>query len=199
VARKPKDRFQTIYGGPPRPIRLRGGAPPFPSGPKWLKKPKLLSGPGEPPPEFLFSMNSRTEWMVYWALWKIFKDEGDPRVPPFLGSPSGSWSYQTPVEGGRRQVGGAIVDFVIENTPQPIALRIQTERFHVFTDPNQIGFDRDSLIMLSQGMRVADVYEQDFIHDKSGVACIVALKRAILAIDPGTPLERRGAYRNRIK
>lgn len=157
--------------------------PILPKGPNWLrKKPTRVTGPGDPPPGFVYSHNSATEWYVYWGLWRVFHEQGDPRMPPFWGSPTGKWTYQVAVLGGRHTKGGAVLDFVVNGGRaghQSIGIRVQTEHFHVFVDSVKKAFDRLQLISVSQSMKVVDIFEQDFISDHSGEAVCNLLARIL--------------------
>ena len=83
------------------PATLKGALPPklrtparLPRGPEWLHLPvQKLGGPGDPPPGFVGATNSAVEWMVYWALSKVFGRPEDPRKPPFDGAWP-DWTYQ---------------------------------------------------------------------------------------------------------
>jgi hypothetical protein len=168
----------------------------FSTGPRLLglaRDPKLLSGPGEPPPGFVGPTTSRSEWILYWALAKVFNDPINPRLPPFHGGED--WSYQTSVEGGRRERGGAVVDFVIYLPGQKIGLRLQTERFHVFAGPGKQSYDAVQERNLSRYMTIKDLYEQDLgLDDRTGrtaVARVVDLLGGRRRIDPVTTQRAR--------
>lgn len=185
-----------------RPPRLRS-FPVMPTGPRFLDFPddfgKEFRGPGEPPPGFLNYTNSYSEWVIYWALSKVIGVPKDPRQPPYEGYP-GSWTYQRPFEGGRI-AGGQVVDFLIEDPSATaggaIALRIQTERYHIFTDAAKQAVDRMLLTRLSGRYRVVDIYEQDFISDESGQAAVLETKRALYGGATSNPLRTGQARRVR--
>ena len=143
-----------------------------------------VGGPGEPPPGFLTYTNSRSEWWIYWAIAKVLKFPQNPRQGPFIGWP-GLWSYQTPFEGGRAVRGGQVLDFVIESPSTnygTVAIRIQTERYHVFTDERKRAKEDILMARVARHTRVADIFEQDFMmgpNSDSGQAAILEVKRAI--------------------
>ena len=139
----------------------------------------VVFGPGEAPPGFVGPTTSRSEWVCYWALAKIENDPVDPRTPPFFGGRN--WSYQRAVLGDwLRAPGSAILDFLYYTNRGRIGIRIQTRYFHVAQPPQQKAFDRLQRARLEQnGIRVSDVYEDDFIDDPSGRAAILVLKEAI--------------------
>lgn len=186
-----------------RPPRLRS-FPVMPTGPRLLDFPKDFGkeyrGAGEPPPGFLTYTNSYSEWVIYWALSKVLGVPKDPRQPPFVGWP-GMWTYQRPFEGGRI-AGGQVVDFLIDDpsatSTGAIALRITTERYHIFTDAAKQATDRILLARLSGRYRVVDIYEQDFISDESGQAAVLEVKRALFGGATSNPLRTGQARRIRL-
>lgn len=186
---------------PTRPPRLRK-LPSLPSGPRLYQSTKAaprLGGPGEPPPGFITATNSTTEWMVYWGLAKVLGLPKNPRQPPFIGYP-GLWKYQVPFEGGRHTPGGQVVDFIIQASPfnpTPVALRVQTERYHIFTDVAKQVLDRILLARLGKHYRLADLFEQDWVADKTGQAVIVAIKKSLFGGTASNPIRARTAYRIR--
>ncbi len=185
-----------------RPPRLRS-VPARPRGPERYYQAEganIRSGPGEPPPGFITFSNSRAEWWVYWALAKVLGWPKDPRRPPFVGWP-GLWTYQVPFEGGRTVRGGQIVDFIVHGpiTAQgDIALRIQTERYHLFVDAVKHAIDFLLHVRLSRYQRTVNLYEQDFIKDPSGQAVCIEVKRAIFGGSASNPLRAGTARRIRL-
>ena len=186
-----------------RPPRLRS-FPVMPKGPELYQVPEGIGrfyGPGEPPPGFLTYTNSRSEWMVYWALAKITGYPDDPRTSPagFIGWP-GLWSYQRPEDGGRAAKGGQVVDFLVEppaTSGGGIAIRVQTERYHIFTDAAKQAVDNILLVRLAGRYRVVDIFEQDFLNDPSGQAVILEVKRALYGGQTSNPLKAGQARRIR--
>lgn len=187
---------------PVRPQRMPTIAS-FPRGPRLYAIPQDqqigTNGPNEPPAGFVSPTTSRVEWWVYWALSKVLGFPKDPRQPPYVGWP-GLWSYQTAYEGGRSrtQPGGQIIDFVVEphelTNGTPVALRLQTERFHIFTDDRKQAYEQLLRSRLSTHYVVRDLYEQNFLFDQSGQAVVIAVKNALAGlVEPnpvrgGTPL-----------
>lgn len=192
--------------GQQRPPRLRR-PPAIPTGPRLYgvtREPERLGGPGSPPAGFVGATTSASEWVVYWALAKALGTPADPRQPPFLGGEG--WTYQAPYNGGNDVLGGSIIDFVVyagasRNDPllpfEDVGIRVQTERFHVFASAGTQAADLDLKVGLSHVLRVADVYEQDFIGDRSGQAAIILVKRAMAGIEAINPITGGTARRVR--
>lgn len=178
-------------------------SPVFPKGPKFLQQPKgsgHVSGPGEPPPGFITPTNSISEWVIYWALAKVLGFPKDPRVGPYTGWP-GLWTYQTPFEGGRAAGGGQVIDFVVYppggGIQGAIAIRIQTERYHVLTDQSKQTLDWLLAQRLGGTYRVLDIYEQDYIGDASGQAAVLTVKQGLFGGQASSPLRSGRAQRIR--
>ena len=183
---------------PVRPPRLRS-FPVMPRGPRLYKldPDHAKSGPGEPPPGFVTATTSATEWFVYWAVAKVLKQPKDPRQPPFMGHP-GVWEYQHPMMGGRAARGGAVADFRIlpgNAVDGEILIRVQTSRYHLFTDASKQAVDELLLTRMARFGRVVDIYEQDFIHDDSGQAVILEVKKALYGGRSSDPLSAGTAKR----
>lgn len=134
------------------------------------KKTVYVGGPGEPPAWFMKTgIVSRSEWFIYWALRKVKGPPGDF-----------SWANQVPAGGGRGQRGGAIIDFVIWDQEPRLAIRIQTDRFHIASPTSIHSYDEASKRMLERvGYKVIDIYEQHFLSDKSGKAAIAIVREAL--------------------
>lgn len=151
----------------------------------------VIGGPGEPPAGFLNGQNSITEWIAYWALAKIFKNprDADLRRPPFLGGWP-DWEYQSPEAGGfMRALGSAVVDFLVHMGGTRIAIRIQTERFHIFTSSSRQAYDVIQRATLEHmGLRVIDVYDDQLLGDPSGQKAVIAMKRAIGLLENLNPV-----------
>jgi hypothetical protein len=162
--------------------------PIFSRGPRDLTRRVRQVGPGNPPANFVGGTTSAEEWYVYWAMAKVFGSPRDPRKPPFFGAEDGSWDYQSPILGTyTRSPGSAVIDFVAHLQAEDVAIRLQTERFHVFAGPEQNRFDRESLIAISKFMRVEDVFSQDLIADPTGEAAVVAVKNALAGSSRADP------------
>lgn len=190
---------------PVRPPRMRT-IPTIPRGPLMYRQTPgsdRISGPGEPPPGFLTYTNSRSEWWIYWAISKVLKYPKNPRQGPFVGYP-GMWSYQTPFEGGRAIRGGQVIDFIIESPNSKygmLAIRIQTERYHVMT--NDAAKTAKEVILqarVGRHVRIVDIFEQDFMmgpNADSGQAAVLEVKRVIYGARPSDPLKAGTARRIR--
>lgn len=141
-----------------------------------LNKPKdLVIGPGDPPPGFVTATTSLSEWVWYWASSKVYNDPKDPRQPPYWGGEK--WGYQIAQAGGRSVLFGAVVDFVYYLPGRTVGLRVQTARFHEEAGPEKRLTDAVQRMNLSRWMTVLDVYEQDFLADRTGqAACALLVK-----------------------
>lgn len=158
-----------------------------PRGPQRPRPPKLIqkatkvgyrSGPGEPPAGFVTGTTSLSEWYIYWALLKV---KGRAGV--------NSWGFQVGIGGGRSTAGGAVADFVIWDQKPRLILRIQTERYHVATrNRNQVYDERSKRMMESLGYKVIDIWEQNFIKDKSGKAAIQKVRMALKGLQDPNPI-----------
>lgn len=178
-----------------RPGQLRR-VPVTGTGPRDLglqRKPDRQTGPGEPPPGFVRATTSLSEWWVYWALAKFFDDPRDPRQPPFFGGRD--WGYQIAAQGGRKEPGGAVVDFVVYLIGETVGIRLQTDRFHLAAGPEKQAYDEAQARNLSRQMTVKDLYEQDYIGDKSGESVVRIIADTIGGRGRVNPL-RSGTYRS---
>ena len=164
--------------------------PAQPTGPKWVGvnvQKQVVGGPGAPPPGFISPANSKTEWMVYWALAKIFGNPIDPRLPPFEGGRP-DWTYQAAYNGGAGTLGGTTIDFIVESGRQPTAFRIVTEYYHIFTDRRKQVGDELQKIAIADRYQVIDLYDQDFINDLTGQAAIQVIKMGLAMIERPDPI-----------
>lgn len=156
----------------------------IPRGPKLYQEPKdkgYRSQFNDPPPGFVGAHTSLTEWHVYLAMSKVLGVPMDARQQPWIGYPP-IWFYQSEQMGGRRQAGGAVVDVVVaagQKSTDQIGFRIVTERFHIYADSDTHFHDQRQLETLSSYMRVVDIYDQDFLPDPTGQACIILIKDAL--------------------
>jgi hypothetical protein len=211
---KGKNKRNDGLAGMPDLAKFASGRPPrvgkrpviTPRGPRLYNLGKRantsLSGPGEPPTDFVTAHTSLDEWYCYWALTKLFDDPPDPRKPPYLGGQF--WQYQRPESptdvglGVGRVPGGSVSDFVIlQPSGKPIIIRIQTERWHIAADPTvqmRDLFIRDHLRGIE---KVVEVYSQDFIGDPSGDAVCRVMALAIKGIELPSPIRYRSVLRVR--
>lgn len=160
-----------------------------PTGPRALRiVEQYIGGYGEPPPGFVRGQTSITEWICYWGLFKIGDPRADPRQPPFFGLP-GFFEYQSAQMGGYvRALGSAVVDFLVHLGQRMVAIRVQTEFFHQFTDNRKQAQDRIQRANLMRNLDVIDIYDQDLLGDPSGAKAIVTLKRALNLIETPDPV-----------
>ena len=175
-----------------------GGIPQTLKGPKGLRltvQPERRSiGPGEPPPGFVIATTSASEWIAYWASAQVFNDPLDPRKPPYFGGRD--WGYQKSLDGGRKQQGGAVIDYIYWLPGETVGVRLQTSRFHDAAGPVKEAMDRAQLVSLSWqwGITIKDLDEQDIIADRTGEAAVrrlVELLGGRERINPGVA----GTYR----
>ncbi|RTL29502.1 MAG: hypothetical protein EKK55_03390 [Rhodocyclaceae bacterium] len=138
---------------------------------------KKIVGPGEPPDGFVSATTSSTEWIWYWASAKVYDDPPDPRIPPYWGG--AQWGYQIANTGGRAAIFGSVIDFVYYMPSATVGIRIQTKRYHEETTPQQKAYDLAQRNALSRYVTIVDVYEQDFIADRTGEA---ACRRVVDAL-----------------
>lgn len=170
----------------------------FPQKPRMyakLDKPEQQGGPGEPPPGFVMPSTSITEWKAFWAIWKALNAPGEPRNGPWMGPVTGEFEYQSYALGGRRQLGGAVVDFLVRSTDIPLGIRIVTEYFHIFAGEEKRAADFAQAIELGKVMQVIDVYDYEFLNlDPQGL--VVYFKQA-MGLIKSNPIASGTARRNR--
>lgn len=189
--------------GKPQPAKKLDRFSIFPRGPKHLKlgvRPARIGiGPGEPPLGFVNPKmhNSRSEWLVYWAIAKHKNDPPDPRKPPFTGSRKGEWFYQVQDQGGRVPA-GSVSDFQVKTPRGWIIIRQDTERWHVFASATQQMKDLFLKTHLKTG-KVVTVFDQDFIHDDTGAAVMKVVALALKGIEMPNPIRTGTAIRRRPK
>lgn len=143
------------------PVRRRG-----PERANLGRKADRVVGPGLPPPGFLMAWNSKSEWVAYWSIAKALGNPRDPRRGPFKGGTN--WSYQSSFGGGRQALGGQVVDFVVNLPYETIGIMLQSDRFHLTTDPSKSALDVARARSLASAMRVEELYERDLITDPTG-------------------------------
>lgn len=131
------------------------------------------SGPGDAPPGFVTATTSLSEWYIYWAFLVLKGKEN-----------YNSWGFQVPINGR-----SAIVDFMVWDQEPRLAIRIQTERWHIAAPSRVQMYDERSKRMLERmGYKVIDIYEQNFIKDKSGRAAIMKVKMALKGQQDPNPI-----------
>lgn len=168
----------------PRPPALKR-PPALPTGPRRFRAPKdkgFRSSATVPPDGFVVGSTSASEWMIYHAFSKVFGVPEDPRIGPFYGYP-GVWTYQKAVMGGRRSPGGAVVDFIVypglKSHGKQIAFRIQTEYFHNYANSEKQASDLLQSWNLGEYYTVIDLYDYEFVSDKTNQSAIILIKRAL--------------------
>lgn len=144
----------------------------MPTGPRALSRsiqsPEHKGGCGPPPQGFLGGSNSLSEWLFYCACERELGPEGD------------QWTYQSSYLGGRRMRGGAVVDFVLFTPRYNIGVRIQSFYFHLSATQEKQSSDLEQRTNLERyGLRIIDVYEQDYIGDLSGEAARRLVRMAL--------------------
>jgi hypothetical protein len=175
----------------PRPPRNPARVSIAPKGPRIYHRtssPTVVSAFTTPPPGFVTPHTSKTEWMVYLALALITGKPKNPFARPFIGGPP-LWIYQKIEEGGRVP-GGSVSDFVVLNfngTAQ-IGIRVETERYHIWTDAAQQQKDIYIASHLQTVNKIVRIYDQHFIDDPTGekVCRVVAL--AMRGIELPSPI-----------
>lgn len=179
----------------PKPQRF----PIKPTGPEHLRlgrRPLRVGiGPGEPPIGFVGAHTSRTEWLVYWALFRLLAPNRNPRTPPFTGILD-VFAYQKIDDGGRIP-GGSVTDFQVKTPTGWIGIRVDTERWHIFADPTQQAKDLFIKTHLKAVQKVVTIYEQDFIADDTGEAVCTVVALALKGIERMNPIRSGLAQRRR--
>jgi hypothetical protein len=155
---------------------------------------RVTGGPGEPPEGFVGVWTSLTEWYVYWALFKITDPSADPRQPPFVGNEH--FIYQKQEEGGRVP-GGSVTDFALSTPTGWIGLRVETERFHIWTTAEVQMKDFGIKTHLDSMERVISIWDQHFIGDESGQEVIRVCKLAMKGVELPSPIKWGTAERVR--
>lgn len=149
------------------------------------------AGPGDPPEGFVGPHTSNDEWVYYWALATVMGDPPNPRMPPFAGGLNWSYQHPDPILGGRETTGGAVVDFLIRESPvngQAMVHRLQTEFHHIMAAADIIARDLYQKTHLSGYSKIVDVYSQWFIGDPTGAAACATARRALAGDEQPSPL-----------
>ncbi len=172
----------------------------FPKGPRLYgggRDPNRVTGFGEAPPGFVSGTTSKSEWVIYAAIAVVLGEPENYRNPPFIGSPP-RWTYQKPFLGTyTRSIGSAVIDFVVKQPTEFVAIRLQSDRFHVNAPSDQQAHDALQAVELSKYNRVADLYEQNFLGDPTGQAAVIAIKRALAGTLEQNPITSGTAVRAR--
>jgi hypothetical protein len=177
----------------PRPPRMRSKIPTAPRGPKIYHRGEApIPGAApfmNPPLGFLDSPHvSTVEWMCYLALALETGYPANPFLPPFIGGPP-LWVYQK-IEQGGRVPGGSVSDFVVLNyngTAQ-IGIRVETERFHIWTDAAQQKKDLYINAHLRTVNKIVRVFDQHFIDDPTGEKVCRVMALAMKGIEMPNPI-----------
>lgn len=159
------------------------------------KPERLGKGPGEPPVGLVTQWTSITEWYVYWAMAKVLGTPSDPRKPPFTGGVN--WQYQKALDGGRQLRGGQVLDFVVFNGTQSIGIRVETERYHIFTSAQKQAEDFYQRTHSSGVDIVISIFDQDFMGDPTGAAACKVVAEALKGQQPANPIRYGTARRVR--
>lgn len=169
-----------------------------PLGPRYLrlgsKARQYGIGPGEPPEGFVGIWTSRTEWFVYWALCRLTEPGKNPRLPPFTGG--SRFQYQKAENGGRKP-GGSVTDFVVTTPIGFIGIRVETERWHIWTTSDKIMKDTYIREHIASTEKTLRVYDQHFIGDESGQAVIYVMSLALKGVELPSPIRMGTAERVR--
>lgn len=151
-------------------------------------------GPGEPPEGFVGVWTSKTEWYVYWALCRLTEPNKNPRLPPFSGGTR--FSYQKAEKGGRKP-GGSVTDFVVSTPIGYIGIRVETERWHIWTTSDQIMKDAYIREHIASTEKTIRVYDQHFIGDPSGDQVMRIMAMALKGVEMPSPIKMGTAQRVR--
>jgi hypothetical protein len=155
---------------------------------------RVTGGPGEPPEGFVGIWTSETEWYVYWAFFRITEPSRNPRLPPFVGNDY--FIYQKAEEGGRVP-GGSVTDFAISTPTGWIGVRVETERFHIWTTADVQMKDFGIKTHLDSMERVISIWDQHFMYDESGQEVIRVCKLAMKGVELPSPIKWGTAERVR--
>jgi len=75
--------------------------------------------------------------------------------------PGTDFRFQVGVNGGRGELGGAIIDLLVESVAPAIAIRVQGEFFHFIDDPSRESDILQRQMIESLGFTVVDILAQD--------------------------------------
>jgi hypothetical protein len=181
------------FGKLPRPPRIRSRVAVAPRGPREFHlgvKPEIGFNQFINPPDFFTTDPhvSKTEWMCYLALAILTGFPKDPYKPPYVGGPP-RWVYQKAEQGGRVP-GGSVSDFVVlnEQGTASIGIRVETERFHIWTDGAQQQKDLYINAHLHTVNKIVRVWDQHFVDDESGEKVCAVMALALRGIELPSPI-----------
>jgi hypothetical protein len=167
VGRQQRNRARPPRLPTPGPLRTR---PP--------RRGARIVGPGDPPLGFNTGHTSVGEWYLYWALSRIFEDPDDPRRPPYNGGQR--WSYQSPIFGGRDELGGLVIDFVVRMPhTRDVAIDLVSGHYHTAGGPERRAIDRARLRAIAQYLEVVQIFEVNLILDSTGQQAVSTLIEAL--------------------
>jgi hypothetical protein len=185
----------------PRPPRIRNKPPTAPTGPRiYHRRQDPIPGSSvfvTPPEGFVTAHTSITEWMCYYALALLTGLPKDPFKRPYVGGHP-LWTYQKAEEGGRVP-GGSVSDFVVLNTngTAQIGIRVETERFHIWTDGATQQKDIYINAHLKTVNKIVRVWDQHFIDDPTGEKVCRVMALAMRGIELPSPISLGTAQRVR--
>lgn len=139
-----------------------------------------------PPPEFQLYIkknhSSKMEWHLWLAAKLIFKQD-----------PGEFWFFQYPFAGGRRVRGGQVIDVAITGTNPPIAVRLQSDRYHVGVNHLKRWEDEQQRQqLLDAGWWCVNIYEQYLRKTLyNGRAALFWMRQAMSGVEAPSP----AAYR----
>lgn len=152
---KTRNTIPSLFGRKPTLPKLRLDVPHILSrGPKELQKalaePTRMDAPGEVPRGIVAT---KPEWCVYWALQRLGK------------TPGVDFSFQSSQQGGRLDLGGAVLDFMLYNPPF-IGINVQGIYWHYQFGGERRAHDRMVRLMIeSYGYHLIYIDEDDAIRN----------------------------------
>jgi len=95
---------------------------------------------------------SKPEWLVWWALNQLGKEEG------------ADFTYQSSWLGGRLQKGGAVIDFLMYHPPD-LAINVTSKYFHYTTSIQKANEALQRAALESLGLTVVYIDEDDVLRN----------------------------------
>lgn len=169
---------------PPRPRR----PPALPTGPRLFRPHRnmpRLGGPGLPPSGFVTRQHTASEWQWYWASMRVLDPTRDPREPPYTGGLN--WHYQTFASTQFGASGASNIDFFYTLSEPPLAVRIQTYRYHTAADSIKQAYDAAQARVLMGRFDLVDVFE-GFVGDVSGQTAVLLVKQVLGLVRAQNPI-----------